>query len=116
MNGAARPSPRILPAAFLFAVAISMSALSGCAGHASRAPLEFRPGEPLAMSPGQRARLPDGGTLDYSGLRSDSRCPPAVACVHAGWVELDVLHRPARGAPTPRVLSTQPGAPAVHVG
>lgn len=116
---AARPSRAAHLRALAWAMASVMApwaALPGCATRAPAPSADVQPGAVLAMEPGQSARLPDGGSLGYVGLRSDSRCPPAVACVHAGWVELDFVHRPARGAPTAIVLSTREGAPAVDAG
>lgn len=38
----------------------------------------------LELAPGERTALPNGGTLRYVALVSDSRCPSGVQCIHAG--------------------------------
>ena len=99
----------------VLAAAILVAGLAGCATRPPASPRALVPGTALAMSPGESARLPDGGVVGYVGVRSDSRCPPAVTCVHAGWVELDFVHR-AGGGDTALVLSTREATPPVHAG
>lgn len=91
-------------------------ALTSCVGVGTRAPVELQPGVPASLSPGEHARLPDGSQLDYVRLRSDSRCPPRVTCIHAGWAEIEVVYAAMDGMRTPLVLSTRPGATAVDAG
>lgn len=95
---------------------VAMGALLGCAGMPPSATVELASGAATAMRPGERARLPDRSHLAYTGLRSDSRCPPGVTCVHAGWVELDFVHESTAGARQALVLSTRPGVAPVHAG
>lgn len=99
----------------LACLSIATGVLLACAGMPPTAAIELVPGTVAAMHPGQRARLPDGSHLTYTGLRSDSRCPPEVTCVHAGWVELDAVHESAAGAQAV-VLSTRPGLAPVRAG
>ncbi|MFZ5655511.1 MAG: hypothetical protein ACOY37_00360 [Pseudomonadota bacterium] len=68
------------------------------------------------LVPGARARLADGSSLAYTRLLSDSRCPPDVTCIHAGWAEAELVH--ARGAAPGQafVLSTRPGGEAFETG
>ena len=96
-------------------IALSAALLWGCAT-APSASVDMPPGEPATLQPGERARLPDGSRLDYVGVRSDSRCPPAVTCIHAGWVELDFAHESATGTREALVLSTRPGVGPARAG
>lgn len=94
-------------------LSIATAALLACASGPGPAAVERVPGTSIPMRPGDRARLPDHGHLAYVGLRSDSRCPPDVTCVHAGWAELDFVHESPAGVRQPLVLSTRAGtAPA----
>lgn len=90
--------------------------LAACAGVGTRPPVAMPAGVPTALAPGDRARLPDGGELAYLRVRSDSRCPPAVTCIHAGWAEIDLVHFTPADARTPLVVSTRRGSEAVHAG
>ncbi len=94
---------------------IAVALLLGCAT-TPRAAIELAPGTSTAMRPGEHALLPDRSRLDYVGVRSDSRCPPDVTCVHAGWAELDFVHRPVAGATRHLVLSTRTGAAPARAG
>lgn len=76
----------------------------------------LEPDVPLPMRPGDRAVLRDTGSLAYVGVRSDSRCPPDVTCIHAGWVELDFVHSTPGQRDRPFVLSTQRGLRPVRIG
>lgn len=98
------------------AFASLLLALAGCAKVGTRPALVMQAGVPTALSPGERARLPDGSQLAYLRLRSDSRCPPAVTCIHAGWAEIDVELVAPSGSRMPRLLSTRPGTGAVDAG
>jgi nitrogen fixation protein len=85
--------------------------LAGCAAS--------RPASPTGdheMAPGARVRLADGSSLAYTRVRHDSRCPPEVACIHAGWAEAEFVH--AAGAAPGRtfVLSTRAGGEAFETG
>lgn len=55
-------------------------------------------GATIALSPGQTARLANGGSLRYVRLVSDSRCAPDVQCVWAGDGVIAVHWVPANGA------------------
>lgn len=90
--------------------------LAGCAGIGTRSPTEMPAGVSTWLSPGERARLPDGAQLDYRGLRSDSRCPPRVTCIHAGWAEIGVEYASPEGIRWPLVLSTRAGGTAIGAG
>lgn len=90
-----------------------MLALAGCVTGPDARALAMHPGAVVVLRPGQVARLPDSTRLEYVGLRSDSRCPPGVVCVHAGWAEVDVRVRGADGATSSAVLSTRAGIPEV---
>lgn len=92
---------------------LAMLALAACAAGPDATTLAMEPGAVVVLRPGQVARLPDATRLEYVGLRADSRCPPGVVCVHAGWAEVDVRVRGADGATSPAVLSTRAGIPAV---
>ncbi len=100
----------------LVCLSITACVLLACAGMPPTAAIGLVPGVAAAMHPGQRARLPDGSHLAYIGVRSDSRCPPEVTCVHAGWIELDAVHESAAGARHALVLSTRPGLAPVRAG
>lgn len=86
------------------AVALAGLLLSGCASSRVSSPVL------VELAPGMQLRLSDGSTLGYTRLLGDSRCPPEVACIHAGWAEAEFVH--ARGAAPGHafVLSTRPGA------
>lgn len=55
-------------------------------------------GERFAMQAGERVTLSDNSTLRYVGVKSDSRCPPGVQCIHAGnaVVAFDLRHTGGR--------------------
>ena len=97
-------------------MSMALAALLGCASGPRGAAIEMIPGTATPMRPGERARLPDRSHLAYVGLRSDSRCPPDVTCIHAGWAELDFVYESAAGARQALVLSTRAGIPAVGAG
>lgn len=103
---------------FLRSVAgLSMAAsLLACASGPRPAAVDLVPGTATPMRPGEHARLPDNGVLAYVGVRSDSRCPPDVTCIHAGWVELDFTHQGPAGARRAIVLSTHRPAVPVEAG
>lgn len=98
------------------AFASFLLALAGCAAVGTRPAVAMPAGVPTALAPGERARLPDGSQLAYLRLRSDSRCPPAVTCIHAGWAEIDVDFVTPSDSRMPRLLSTRPGTGAVDAG
>lgn len=90
-------------------------ALLACAGLPRPPQVELAPGTATAMRPGDRAHLPGGGLLAYVGLHSDSRCPPEVACIHAGWAELDFSFE-AGGHREALRLSTRAGIAPMRAG
>lgn len=104
---------RLLPAAAFAALVL---ALAGCSGVGTRSTVGMAAGVPTALAPGERARLPDGSQLAYLRLRSDSRCPPRVTCIHAGWAEIDTEFVTVAGAHTTLLLSTRPGAGVADTG
>ncbi len=54
-------------------------------------------GASFAMQPGDRVTLSNASSLRYVNLKSDSRCPPGVQCIHAGNAVLAFESRPATG-------------------
>ena len=44
---------------------------------------------PVVVSVGDTVGLAGRGSLQYLGVRADSRCPPAVQCIRAGEVQVD---------------------------
>ena len=79
-------------AALIMTIATSL-AIAACANSApmtagtdSAARLTIA--QPVTLSPGQTARLPDGSRLRYELVVGDSRCKPGVQCVWAGDAEL----------------------------
>ncbi len=78
------------------AAGAAITALIGCT---TAGDLRLEPGRIIALAPGERIALPAGATLHYVGVRSDSRCPPAVQCVWAGEAEVVFQFTPPR--PTP---------------
>lgn len=97
-------------------ISIAIAAMLGCVSGPTGAAIEMIPGSATPMRPGERARLPDRSHLAYVGLRSDSRCPADVTCIHAGWAELDFVYESAAGSRQALVLSTRAGIPPVDAG
>ncbi len=80
--------------------------LTACAG-AGPSP-SVVPGQPWTMVPGQQVSLPEGGGhLRFTGVRSDSRCPADVQCIHAGEAIVVFELQAASQAPATLVLSTE---------
>jgi hypothetical protein len=95
---------------------MAVIALAGCTTAGERLPgvRLLEPGRMLALAPGEHVTLPDGATLRYAGVRTDSRCPPAVQCVWAGEAEVAFQFTPPDDRrPVEVVLRTpkQPTAP-----
>ena len=114
------PVPRaqlraVTPSRALFGCSVALLLAACAAGPDPRADPLLAPGVALDVSPGGRVRLPDGDSLTYVGLRSDSRCPPAVVCIHAGWAEIDMILTTTTGR-TEFVLSTRAGATGAPAG
>jgi len=81
-----------LRAALVVAIATSAS-IAACANNAPMASgtdsaVRLTTAQPVRLSPGQVARLPDGSRLRYELVVNDSRCKPGVQCVWAGDAEL----------------------------
>lgn len=69
----------------------------------------------VELVPGQRKAISVDAALHYVRVASDSRCPPDVTCIHAGWAEIDVeLERQGRPASTHR-LGTREATRAARV-
>lgn len=69
----------------------------------------IQPGATTQLEAGVPAMLPDRSTLVYEGLRSDSRCPSGVQCIHAGSVDVRFHHRQAGQAVPDVVVVRFPG-------
>lgn len=67
------------------------------------------------LAPGERTALPNGGTLRYVALVSDSRCPSGVQCIHAGEAVLR-FELEATGRTQSFVLSTAAPRDAMTAG
>ena len=65
--------------------------LAGCAT-ATGGGRALTPGTPATLSAGDSVVLPDASTLTYSGVSSDSRCPPKVQCIQAGSAVVGFRH------------------------
>lgn len=62
-------------------------------------------GKSATMIPGQQIQLPEGASLTYLRVASDSRCRPDVQCVWAGEAKLDFLHTSATGQTRPLTVT-----------
>jgi hypothetical protein len=88
-------------------------ALAGCATAGDRL---LEPDRMLALTPGEHVGLPDGATLRYAGVRTDSRCPPAVQCVWAGEAEVAFEFTPPGDRHPVEVVLHIPKQPLAPIG
>ena len=65
--------------------------LAGCASAGAGGRL-LAAGTPATLAAGETVALPDSSPLTYLGVRSDSRCPPKVQCIHAGSATVAFRH------------------------
>ena len=70
-------------------------------------------GAPFDLRAGATAALPDGLTIKFETVRSDSRCPMDAVCVWAGEAIVALSVAKATGGPEARELSTTPGGSAI---
>lgn len=62
-------------------------------------------GQSFPMQPGERVALSGHSALHYVGVTSDSRCPPAVQCIHAGNAVVAFRWMPSAGPSQDFVLN-----------
>ena len=91
-------------------LSVALVALSGL-GCATNPPQPSVPlGQPFDLRPRTSATLPDGLTVTFDAVKSDSRCPVDVVCVQAGEaIVVLTLSKPA-STQVQRELRTTPGA------
>lgn len=97
---------------------MAVIALAGCTTAGERLPgvRLLEPGRMLALAPGEHVGLPDGATLRYAGVRTDSRCPPAVQCVWAGEAEVAFEFTPPGDRHPVEVVLHIPKQPLAPIG
>ncbi len=92
--------PMLVPS-LLLATTLALL-MSGCtsapAANSGTSGRMIADGSAFAMQPGETVTLSDRSTLRYVNMKSDSRCPPGVQCIHAGNAVLAFESRPASGS------------------
>ena len=73
-------------------------------------------GEPFELKAGASSVLPDGMTLKFDRVESDSRCPIDAICITAGDAIVTITLTPERGGSSSRQLHTQPGGSQISYG
>jgi hypothetical protein len=94
-------------ARFLVAVAACLGVNSSCASVPTQ-PSRIVIGQPTELAHAQSVSLPDGSTLRFAGVKSDSRCPMDVMCVWAGDATIAISLTSPSGGAAERELHVQP--------
>ena len=86
---------------------VLMAALAAAGCYNSPTGPDAVSGKPFDLKAGAIAKLPDGTSLKFERVQSDSRCPMDVMCVWAGDAIIAVTLNLAKGATEARELHTQ---------
>jgi hypothetical protein len=89
--------------------ALFASAGLGCAGSPTE-PSRLTLGQPFELRRGSSAMLPDGLTIVFEDVKSDSRCPMNAICVWVGDATVAVSLSQVSGEPVARELHTFPAS------